>query len=87
MGHPHRLTIVRVLLCRAAACCTSERADDAVSIRPAATSGHLGELEDAGVIERARESRGLYSRVNRGTLGQLAALLTGSTHSEDGRAA
>jgi ArsR family transcriptional regulator len=102
LGHPHRLTIVRELLRRAVACCTSECADDCrldpascnvsdigglVDIAPSTLSHHLKELEDAGVIERARESRYLYCRVSRPMLNHLAALLVGSTYSDEERAA
>lgn len=102
LGHPHRLTIVRALLGRAVACCTSERADDCrldpascnvghlgalVDIAPSTLSHHLKELEDAGVIERARDGRYLYCRVNQAMLDHLAALLLGSESSDEERAA
>lgn len=102
LGHPHRLTIVRALLSRAVACCTSERADDCrldpascnvgdlgelVDIAPSTLSHHLKELEDAGVIERARHGRFLYCRVNERKLNHLAALLHGSPASDSERAA
>lgn len=102
LGHPHRLTIVRALLGRAVACCTSERADDCrldpascnvgdlgelVDIAPSTLSHHLKELQDAGVIERAREGRYLYCRVNQALLEHLAALLLGSVSTGEERAA
>ena len=102
LGHPHRLTIVRALLGRAVACCTSERADDCrldpascnvgdlgnlVDIAPSTLSHHLKELQDAGIIERARDGRFLYCRVNQAMLDQLAALLHGSGSSGEERAA
>lgn len=102
LGHPHRLTIVRSLLARAVACCTSERADDCrldpascnvgdlaalVDIAPSTLSHHLKELEDAGVIERARDGRHLYCRVNRAMLDRLASLLVGSGSPDEERAA
>lgn len=102
LGHPHRLTIVRALLERAVACCTSERADDCrldpascnvgdlgelVDIAPSTLSHHLKELEDAGVIERVRDGRYLYCRVNQPMLDQLGTLLRGSGSSENERAA
>lgn len=98
LGHPHRLTIVRALVDRAVACCTSERADDCrmdpascnvgdlgelVDIAPSTLSHHLKELEDAGLIERARDGRYLYCRVNRAALDQLSALLRGSGGSRE----
>ena len=93
LGHPHRLTIVRALIKRAVACCTSERADDCrldpascnvgdlgelVDIAPSTLSHHLKELQDSGLIERARDGRYLYCRVNQAMLDQLGALLQGS---------
>lgn len=102
LGHPHRLTIVRALLSRAVACCTSERADDCrldpascnvgdlgdlVEVAPSTLSHHLKELEDAGVIERARKGRFLYCRVNQRLLSHLAALLHGSAAGDGERAA
>lgn len=92
LGHPHRLTIVRALLERDIACCSSDRAEDCrldpascnvgelselVDAAPSTVSHHLKELEDAGVIERARDGRYLYCRVKRDTLDHLACLLLG----------
>ncbi|MFW6197689.1 MAG: ArsR/SmtB family transcription factor [Myxococcota bacterium] len=94
LGHPNRLTIVRALLGRAMACCSADRADDCtldpaschvgklaelVDVAPSTLSHHLKELEDAGVIERAREGRFLYCRVNESLLAELVAALQ---HSE-----
>lgn len=91
LGHPHRLTIVRALVGRAAACCTADRAADCVldpascnvgdlgqlvDIAPSTLSHHLKELDHAGVIERARDGRYLYCRVNEAVLNELAAVLT-----------
>ena len=93
LGEPNRLTIVRALLGRAVACCVDERAADCaldpascnvgelaklVAIAPSTLSHHLRELQEAGVIERAREGRFLYCRVNEALLGELAALLMGA---------
>ena len=58
-----------------------------VDVAPSTLSHHLKEREDAGVIERAREGRYLYCRVNQATLDQLGALLQGSGPSGDERAA
>jgi len=102
LGHPNRLAIVRALLRRTAACCTVERADDClldaascnvgdlaelVEIAPSTLSHHLKELEDSGVIERARDGRFLYCRVNRETLDRLATLLRGADATDEGQAA
>lgn len=90
LGHPHRFTIVRALLTRAIACCPGDRAEDCrldprscnvghladlVEIHPSTLSHHLKELDDAGVIERARAGRFIYCRVNEPLLDQLAAIL------------
>lgn len=92
LGHPHRLTVVRALLGRAVACCSGERADDCardpascsvgeiaalVDVAPSTLSHHLKELQDAGVIERSREGRFLYCRVNQAMLSRLGAVLRG----------
>lgn len=92
LGHPHRLTVVGALLGRAVACCSDERADECaldpascnvgelaklVDIAPSTLSHHLKELQDAGVIERSRDGRFLYCRVNEALLDELAALLHG----------
>lgn len=102
LGHPHRLTIVRALLGRAVACCTSDRAADCVldpascnvgelarlvDIAPSTLSHHLKELEDAGVIERARDGRFLYCRVNESVLAALIGVLQGSGVEESARRA
>lgn len=98
LGHPHRLTIVRALVGRAAACCTADRADDCVldpascnvgdlgklvDIAPSTLSHHLKELHDAGVIERAREGRYLYCRINEVVLDELVAVLTAGDGSRE----
>jgi len=92
LGHPHRLTIVRALMERAFECCAGERADDCaldpascnvgdlarlVDIAPSTVSHHLKELEIAGIIERARDGRYLYCRVNEPLLARLAVFLAG----------
>ncbi len=92
LGHPHRLTIVGALLGRAVACCSDERTDECaldpascnvgelatlVYIAPSTLSHHLKELQDAGVIERSREGRFLYCRVNQPLLDALTAVLRG----------
>lgn len=50
-------------------------------------SRYLKELEDAGVIERARDRRFLYCRANRRVLGRLATLLRGADATGEERAA
>ena len=90
LGHTHRLTIVRALLGRAVACCSGDRVDDCVrdpasctvgdladlvDIAPSTLSHHLKELDDAGVIERARQGRHLYCRANEARLGELIEIL------------
>lgn len=92
LGNPHRVTIVRALLARAFACCDGPRVDQCrfdpascnvgdlaklVDVAPSTVSRHLKELEDAGLIERARDGRYLYCRVSQTTIDHLAAFLTG----------
>lgn len=92
LGHPHRLTIVQALQGRAIACCTSDREEDCrldpascnvgelaelVQAAPSTVSHHLKELQDAGLIERARVGRFLYCRVKEALLSDLAAFLRG----------
>lgn len=97
LGHPHRLTIVRALLGRAVACCSGDRVDDCVrdpasctvgdlaklvDVAPSTLSHHLKELDDAGVIERARQGRHLYCRVHEDRLNELIEVLrTGNEES------
>lgn len=91
LGHPDRLRIVRALLERALACCTSARVQDCtldpascnvgalaqvVDCAPSTLSRHLKELDAAGLIERAREGRFLYCRIHEGRLDDLRAALT-----------
>ena len=100
LGHPHRLTIVLALLGRAMACCAGERADACerdpascnvgelatlVDIAPSTLSHHLKELQDAGVIERARDGRFLYCRVNDGLLDELVSVLGGTRAADPAR--
>lgn len=90
LGHPHRLTIVRALLARDVPCCSGEHVEDCrmdpascnvgelaalVDAAPSTLSHHLKTLEAAGVIERARDGRYLYCRVDRSMLDDLANLL------------
>lgn len=102
LGEPHRLTIVRALLERALECCAGERARDCtldpascnvgeladlVDVAPSTVSHHLKELEIAGIIERARDGRYLYCRVNEPLLEELAAFLRGKSRAGTPRVA
>jgi ArsR family transcriptional regulator, arsenate/arsenite/antimonite-responsive transcriptional repressor len=93
IGHPHRLTIMLTLLDRAVACRSADHADACerdpascnvgelatlVDIAPSTLSHHLKELRDAGVIERARDGRFLYCRVNEALLDELVGVLGGT---------
>lgn len=90
LGNPHRLAIVRLLLERDWACCDRERPEDCtldpascnvgeladrLSVAPSTTSHHLKELERAGLLEREREGRRLYCRVNTDILDRLRSAL------------
>lgn len=91
LGHPHRLRVVRALMERALACCSVERVQDcmldpascnvgslaaSVSCAPSTLSRHLKELEAAGIIERVRDGRFLYCRINRARMEELREFLT-----------
>lgn len=86
LGHPHRLRVVRALMERALRCCGVERIQDctldpascnvgslaaSVSCAPSTLSRHLKELEAANVIERVRDGRFLYCRINGARMVQL----------------
>lgn len=90
LGNPHRLRIVRLLLERDWACCDRERPEDCtldpascnvgelaerLDVAPSTTSHHLKELERAGLLERRREGRRLYCRVDTSTLRRLREAL------------
>lgn len=62
-----------------ASCNVGELAEG-LSIVPSTVSHHLKELAAAGLIERVRDGRFLYCRVNEARLGALASFLeTGET--------
>lgn len=90
LGNPHRLAIVRLLLERDWACCDRERPEGCtldpascnvgelaarLEVAPSTTSHHLKELERAGLLERERDGRRLYCRVNTDTLARLREAL------------
>ena len=90
LGHPHRLTIVRRLIDEALGCgapsveacsldpgcCDFSTLADELGVGKSTVSHHLKELDSAGLIERYREGRRLYCRVNEERLSQLRQFLT-----------
>lgn len=83
LGHPRRPAIVRLLLERDRACSDRERPEDCrldpasanvgeladrLEVAPSTTSHHPMELERAGLLERQREGRRLFCRVDTATL-------------------
>lgn len=95
LGNPHRLAIVQLLLDREWACCARERPEDCtldpascnvgeladrLEVAPSTTSHHLKELERAGLLEREREGRRIFCRVNTATLERLREVLEPAGH-------
>lgn len=93
LGHPHRLAIVRRLLdealaCEApsteccefdAACCDFSALADDLDIEKPTVSHHLKALQQAGLIERRREGRRVYCRINEERLEELREFLATSS--------
>lgn len=90
LGHPHRLAIVRRLIdealgCEAPsaeacqldpACCDFSTLAEELGVGKSTVSHHLKELYHAGLIERYREGRRVYCRINEARLGELRDFLT-----------
>lgn len=93
LGHPHRLAIVRRLLdealaCEApsaqscefdAACCDFSALADDLDVGKPTVSHHLKALRQAGLIERLRDGRRVYCRINEERLEELRAFLATSS--------
>ena len=89
LSHPHRLAIVRRLIGEAlgcdasspesctldAACCDFSTFVDELAIGKSTVSHHLKELADAGLVERFRDGRRVYCRINEERLAELRAFL------------
>lgn len=86
LGNPHRLRIVRLLLEREWMCCEEDRPGDCrldpascnvgelaeqLDVSASTTSHHLKELERAGLLERVRDGRQLFCRVDTRALQRL----------------
>lgn len=95
LGQRHRLEIVRRLLERSLSCCDAERTADCtldptccnfgeladeLAIDKATVSHHLKELEHAGIVERIRNGRRVYVRLNLKAIESLRAFLDPRTH-------
>lgn len=95
LGHPHRLAIVKELRQQALSCCQGERADDCamdpascdvgsladvVPCAPSTLSHHLKELERAGIIERVRDGRRIFCRIQEERLKELRRFLGPEEH-------
>lgn len=89
LGHPHRLAIVRRLLdealsCDAAspdacepgsACCDFSVLAEELDVGKPTVSHHLTKLRQAGLIERIRDGRRVFCRIDEDRLAELRAFL------------
>ena len=89
LGHPHRLAIVRRLIdealaCEApsaeacqldSACCDFATLASELGVGKSTVSHHLKQLAHAGLIERFRDGRRVYGRVNEKRLEELRRFL------------
>lgn len=92
LGHPHRLAIVRRLLDEALACeapsaegcgldpscCDFSALADDLDVGKPTVSHHLKVLQQADLIERLRDGRRVYCRINEERLDELRAFLATS---------
>lgn len=93
LGHPHRLAIVRRLLDEAlscdapsadscdldAACCDFSALADDLDVGKPTVSHHLKTLQQAGLVERLRDGRRVYCRIDEARLEELRAFLATSS--------
>lgn len=93
LGHPHRLAIVRRLLdealaCEAPtadcceldpACCDFSALAEDLEVGKPTVSHHLKALQQAGLIERLRDGRRVYCRINEERLEELREFLVTSS--------
>lgn len=99
LGHPHRLAIVRRLIDAAIACetpddCTLDPACcgfaelvEELGISKATVSHHVKELDRAGLIERIRDGRRVYVRIDDRRLAELRDFLSSVSDAEQAAAA
>ena len=90
LGHPHRLALVRRLLDQALACdapsgeacdldpacCDFGTLADEIGVGPPTVSHHLKVLRQADLIERTRDGRRVYCRINEARIAELRSFLT-----------
>lgn len=90
LGNLHRLRIVQLLIEREWSCCEQDRPADCrldpascnvgqlaeqLDVSPSTASHHLKELERSGLLERERDGRRVFCRVNTAVLDRLREAL------------
>jgi ArsR family transcriptional regulator len=98
LGHPHRLAIVQRLIGQAISCetpsgasCTMDPAccgfgalAEELNVSKGTVSHHVKALWQAGLIEKHRDGRRVFCRINEERIAQLRAFLAGDADPSDG---